>query len=260
MKIILSVGAFLLAASAPGQSPASRPAEYEQRKDAPAGRVEIRVLFRGDAPASRPIVVAEGFRRRSPEDAAFCDGCAKEGSFYDESLLVDPKTKGVRNVAVAFKKASAGRRPPLPLLEIDNNGARFGPRVSFAPVGEPISVKNSDPIGHALALSSLDEGLLCNVVVAPKSTVKTPRLMAGGLYIATCPLHDWMRATVVAVKHPYAAVTDALGTAVFDDAPVGPAQLVIFHETFGTATRTITVAPEGVVRVDLTDGDFRPIR
>lgn len=260
MTMRIPAAVLLLAAFAVGQTPASRPADYEQRKDAPAGRVEIRVLYRGDAPASRPIVVSDGFRRRAPEDAAFCDGCAKEGLFYDESLLVDPKTKGVRNVAVAFKKATVGRRPPLPALEIDNDGARFRPRMAFAPVGEPIAVRNSDPIGHALALSSLDEGLLCNVVVAPKTTVKTPRLLAGGVYIATCPLHDWMRTTVVAVKHPYVAVTDAGGAATLDDAPTGPAQLVIFHETLGAAARKIVVVPDGVVRVDLTDADFKPIR
>jgi hypothetical protein len=254
----LLVALAALASSAAAQ--ASRPADYERRADAPAGKVTVRVRYRGEAPTSRPIVLAEGYRRRAPEDAAFCDGCAKEGKFFDESLLVDPVGKGVRNVAVAFKKAPVGRRAPLAPLVLDNSGALFRPRVAFAPVGEAIAVKNSDPLVHALALSSLDEGLLCNVVVQPKTTTATPKLLAPGIYVATCPLHDWMRATVIAVRHPYAEVTAADGRAVFADAPPGKADLVLFHETLGTAVKKIEVVADGETAIEVTDADFRALR
>lgn len=259
-RTILGLALWCCVAPASAQEAASRPSDYRVLAAGPAGTVRARVRFAGDAPATRPLVLADGFRRRAPADAAFCDSCAAKGEFVDESLLVDPASKGVRDVAVALRKVDAGRRPPLARATLDNRGARFSPRVVFAPVGEPLILKNSDPIEHATALSAYGGALLCNLALAPGKTQDSPRLLEPGIYVVTCPLHDWMRSTVVAVRHPYAAATDRDGLAALDLVPPGAHTVTFWHETLGTAVRKVDVKADATVELDLTSADFKPAR
>jgi hypothetical protein len=250
----------VLAGSAEAQDgAASRPA-YRRDPDAPRGTLAATVLYEGEAPASRPIELSEGFRRRAPEDAALCDACAKKGAFFDESLLVDRETKGVKKVAVALREPPTGRRAPLPRATLDNFGAAFRPRLLFAPVGEPVVLKNSDPIQHATALATLDGVVLCNTATPPNEERASPTLLNPGVYVATCPLHDWMRATIVATRHPYVAATDAFGRATFDDAPIGAQTVVFWHETLGVATRKVEILEDRVATIELRSTDFKARR
>jgi hypothetical protein len=247
-------------ATASAQEAASRPSDYRVLAAGPAGAIRARVRYAGDAPATRPLVLADGFRRRAPTDAAFCDECARKGEFVDESLLVDPRSKGVRDVAVALRKLDAGRRPHLPVATLDNRGARFAPRVLFAPVGEPLKLKNSDPIEHATALSAYGGALLCNLALPAGATQSSPRLLEPGIYVVTCPLHDWMRSTVIAVRHPYAAATDKDGVASLDLVPPGTHTVTFWHETLGTASRKVDVRADATVEIELLSTDFKAAR
>ncbi|HYC77741.1 MAG TPA: hypothetical protein VEI02_08955 [Planctomycetota bacterium] len=249
-----------LGAAAAAQAPASRPAGYVQIDRGATGALAVRVRYDGEAPASRPIVLSPGFRRRAPEDAAYCDGCLGEGVLYDESLLVDPATKGVADVAVAFRKVERGRRPPLAPASIDNAKCRFAPHVLFAPVDAALRVKNSDPVGHAAALSDVVGAMLTNVVVPPGATVETPKLVAPGLFVVTCPLHDWMKGYVVASRHPYVGVTGRDGRTAIDLAPPGRHGVTFWHETLGAASRTVEIEADQVATLELTSADFRKPR
>jgi hypothetical protein len=238
------------------QDSPTRPTSAPTSKEATA-TLAFKIRFAGEAPKPAPLVVSESFRRRAPGDAALCDRYAAEGEFYDESLLVDPATKGVRNVAIMIRNVEGGARPPLKPALLDNVGARFRPRVALAPVGLPVTLKNSDPIPHAAALSTLEGQLLCNVAVGAGSETKSPALLAAGVYVATCPLHDWMRATVVASHHPYVALTDATGDATIDLVPPGARTAAFWHETLGSATKRVEVRAGEVATVELSSADFR---
>ena len=68
----------------------------------------------------------------------------------DRSLLVDPSSKGLANVVVFARKTSRVKNAPSPTepLVFDQKNCEFLSPVFAARVGQPIDVKNSDPIGH----------------------------------------------------------------------------------------------------------------
>jgi hypothetical protein len=222
----------------------------------PAGSVLVAV--RASAAAeSRAATIPASFRARNPEEAAFCAGCAARGDLPEEDLVVDATTLGIRNVAVSLKAIAEGILPPLEPLTIDNACCRFVPHVGFAPVGSPLVVSNSDPMSHAILIATLGGTQLYMATIASGDTARTTRVETPGILDVSCPIHPWMRAWIVATRHPYVAVTGASGEARIDRVPAGTHEVVLWHEQLGSAASTVTVAADAVARVLLGAGDFR---
>ena len=77
--------------------------------------------------------------------------CSKDGMrLMDRSLLVDPSSKGLANVVVFARKVSRVKdaTPPETQLVFDQKQCEFITPVFAARVGQPIDVRNSDPVGH----------------------------------------------------------------------------------------------------------------
>jgi len=78
-----------------------------------------------------------------------------------------------------------------------------------------------------------------------------------GILEVTCPIHQWMRAWIVASRHPYVAVTDELGEAASDRVPGGSQELVFWHERLGPAPGGPPPSSRvWKLRIGLSDGDF----
>lgn len=242
----------LIAPLAPSQEtrPASRPADAPE-----GGTLVLEVVWQGDQPEPpEGPVVPPGYTERFPESGRFCSRCEEQGRLRHEGLLISGKG-GVRNVAVSFPRLESAKGPSSAV--VDNASCRFAPRVQFAPVGRPVLVKNSDPVTHNARLRPLSGGRLANLLVPPGRSSATPPVPRPGIYVVTCDLHPWMRATVIAARNPWCAVTGEDGRAVIRGVPEGEDHfLAVWHERLGTARRTVEIEAGATLRLRLTQKDF----
>jgi hypothetical protein len=70
-----------------------------------------------------------------------------------------------------------------------------------------------------------------------------------------CDLHPWMTSYIGVLPHPYYTVSGEDGRFSIRNLPPGRYTLEAWHETLGTQTRDVTVAPRQTVTVGF---DFKP--
>jgi len=156
--------------------------------------------------------------------------CSKDGmKLYDQSLMVDGSTKGLANVVVFLRKSSRVKAEvPQEKLLFDQKNCEFMTPVFAARVGQPVSVKNSDPIGHNTNISGTSFNQL---IPAGDSTVFTPGRETGLPVSVTCNIHPWMKAYAVFREDGYVAVSAADGSFTIPDLPAGePLEFQVWHE------------------------------
>ena len=159
--------------------------------------------------------------------------CGKGGmKLLDRALLVDPSSKGVANVVVFARKTARVKNPvPDVPLVFDQKNCEFLTPVFAARVGQPVDVRNSDPIGHNtnIAGSSFNQ-----LIPAAGSTIYKATVETGVPTMVTCNIHPWMKAYAVFRKDGYVAVTAADGTFTIPDLPAGePIEFQVWHERSG---------------------------
>ncbi len=180
----------------------------------------------------------------------------------DESLLVDSQGR-LQNAVVVLRPASPipAAGAPGPEVRVDNAGCRFVPRVQVVRRGQPVRVRNSDPVLHntradvvgppAVAVANL---ALARAGVTMDLTrrleARLPSDQPEVLVRLGCDVQPWMRGWLVVVDHPHAAVTDASGTYTIPDVPAGTYTLAIWHETLGRRERPLAVPSEGTIVLD----------
>jgi len=170
--------------------------------------------------------------------------CLSRGPQVYEDLIVNPKTKGVKNVVVWLRPDTANRKDAFPKNKIhpslakapptkhtvDQPCCQFVPRVIAAREGDTLEFKNSAPVPHNVNYSSDEESI--NPTLPPgKSLTLTKPLAAQSTPIPfKCDIHPWMGGRVRVFDHPYFAVTDENGNFEIKNAPAGKWRLVIWHE------------------------------
>lgn len=155
--------------------------------------------------------------------------CSKGGmKLFDRSLLVDPSSKGLANVVVFARKTTRVKNPvPDTPLVFDQKNCEFLSPVFAARVGQPVDVRNSDPIGHNtnIAGSSFNQ-----LIPAGAGTVYKPDSETGMPTMVTCNIHPWMKAYVIFRKDGYVAVSATDGSFAIPDLPAGePLEFQVWH-------------------------------
>ena len=156
--------------------------------------------------------------------------CLKAGPILDESTIVNPKNRGIKNVVVWLRPDDAKRKPAE--VVIDQPCCMFVNRVTCARVGDTIVVKNPAPVVHNFFWSSDSSGNF-NANVPAKGEWKMPNALAAevGPVQYKCTIHPWMAGYVRVFDHPYYAVTDADGKFEIQNAPAGKFRIVYWHES-----------------------------
>ena len=177
--------------------------------------------------------------------------CSKAGmKLLDRSLLVDPSSKGLANVVVFARKTARVKEasPPSTPLVFDQKQCEFLSPVFAARVGQPIDVKNSDPIGHNTNISGSDFNQL---IPAGGATTYAPKAETGMPTMVTCNVHPWMKAYMVFRKDGYVAVSAADGSFTIADLPAGePLEFQVWHER--------STGPNGALGLDKPDLKWTP--
>jgi hypothetical protein len=169
-----------------------------------------RFLFAG-TPAERKVLVVD-------KDM---EVCGKGGmKLYDQSLRIDPSSKGLADVVIFVRKASRVKEasPPAAPLVFDQKDCEFLSPVFAARVGQGVDVRNSDPIGHNTNISGTPFNQL---IPAGGSTLFTPNAETGMPVSVTCNIHPWMKAYAVFRKDGYVAVSAVDGAFELADLPAG---------------------------------------
>jgi hypothetical protein len=198
------------------------------------GSIEGQVVFDGAAPEREKLKV--------DKDQAHC---LSKGALLSETLIVNPKNKGVKNAVVFLIDASGDAKKKLPINPrlkalpkaeelIDQPCCQFVPHVLAVRKGQGVAVKNSAPISHAVQM--LGGPLEFNVTLPAGGVKKVPAADLPVRSLPTlvkCTIHPWMGGYLWVFDHPYFAVTDEDGTFRIRGAPAGDWRIVIWHESKG---------------------------
>jgi hypothetical protein len=192
-------------------------------------------------PADKPIPKRDALNVTQDKDH-----CLSKGEILDESVIVNPKNRGVKNVVVWLRPDDAtnakaalkpeqitpedAKRKPAEVV-IGQPCCMFVERVTLARKGDTLLVKNQAPVPHNFFWSSSNNGEF-NQTIPKMDQFKLPQpLVAESTPIQyKCTIHGWMTGYVRIFEHPYYAITDENGNFEIKNAPAGKFRIVFWHE------------------------------
>jgi plastocyanin len=202
------------------------------------GSVSGTVTYSGTAAAPKKLEVTK--------DVAIC---GKEGH-VDESLVVGAN-KGIKDVVVSIKGVKQGKSMEAlgASFVLDQKVCAYRPHVMVVPINKPVKILNSDGILHNIHTYSKKNPAKNMAQPKFKKELTTTFAHAEAVPVK-CDVHGWMSAWIVAVDHPYYAVTDENGKFTIADVPAGTYTVEFWQEKLGTQTKQVTVAASGAATAD----------
>ena len=188
--------------------------------------------------------------------------------------LVVSKGKGIQNVVVYVRVSG---HKPIPLKEnpkLDQKDCRYLPHVIAVPTGTTVHLTSDDPVAHNVnAHATKNEAK--NILISKKGIKFDYTLTKAEAIKLTCDVHSWMSGYIVAVDSNFYTVTGQkdekgkfihpddyeksadTGKYTIKDVAAGRARVVVWHETLGTANKTVTVPETGELKVDFKSSEFK---
>jgi hypothetical protein len=186
------------------------------------GSIKGRFVVDGTLPKPAPLVVTKD---------QFCI----DKNLVSESVIVG-ENGSLSNAVVSLRLA---RREKIDVhpdynaqlsepVELDNNGCQFVPHITLLRAGQPIVLKNSDPVGHNTKVA------LFNQIIPAGGQVPTKIERSAALPLqVSCSIHPFMSGYVLVQDHPYMAVSAADGTFEIKNVPAGKRSFMLWHEVPG---------------------------
>jgi hypothetical protein len=210
----------------------------DKAKTAVTGKVLYKKANAADRGPIRAPVAMDG----KPECAAL-HGDKKN---LAETVIVDNNggTMTVRNVFVYVKEGLEKYTFPTPKepVVLDQVGCIYTPHVFGIMVGQPLEVRNSDPLSHNVHYIPGNSKEI-NVSQAGKGVKNEVKFLAAEvLAVFKCDVHAWMKCYVGVLEHPFYAVTDEKGEFTLPKLPPGKYVIAAKHETGKEKTFELTIA------------------
>ncbi|MFO0972630.1 MAG: carboxypeptidase regulatory-like domain-containing protein [Phycisphaerae bacterium] len=234
------------------------------------------------APASTALASAVMAQSRRRVFATYRPGTVEKGGKITGVVTYTGKVPDPRKIAIVKDPETCGKHPPtVPQLRVDDKGhvadavvflgniaagkmwsaketdlhvvnqttCEFDPHVQVIPIKLPFDIANNDPVAHNI---KADQGVqtLFNHLQPRRGMRTEEKFEQPGLVELRCNVHDWMRAYVYVVPHPYYAVTGADGTFTLENVPPGKYDLVVWQEFLGEQTFAVELTPEGTATVE----------
>lgn len=205
-----------------------------------ANTVRGRVTFKGAPPPERALPLDPMCQKLQPRGA--------KTRFY----VVNP-AGGLADVVVYISAGVTNQDfpPNLKPVVLDQAGCEYIPQILAIRTGQPLVVRNSDPMMHNVHVMPTESGNKeSNRAQMPKApdlsyTFDTPELFVK----FKCDVHPWMFAWVAVIEHPYFAVTDSNGEFELNGLPPGKYIVTANHRKTGVLKKEITVT-NSLDRVD----------
>lgn len=219
------------------------------------GDLTGRIVFDGDVPKLLPTIKKSNPPAKLPACCAIKDTA-------NESLVINPKNKGIKNVFVYLKKVSKSDIHPE-LAEskkaevvFDQKECIFKPHAMVVRTDQQVVVKSDDNVPHNThTYPVFNQG--ANFIVAPndRKGVKMPKFnMKEPLPMQVkCDIHAWMQAYWLVIDHPYATVTDADGKFTIPKLPAGDYEFVVWQERVGYLEKKMKATIKADAKTDLGD-------
>jgi hypothetical protein len=147
------------------------------------------------------------------------------------------KDHGLADVFVYITKGLEGKKftPPTTPVEINQEGCMYHPFVLGVMVGQPLRIKNSDPLMHNIhAIPKNDGNSEFNFAEPSQGDINDTKWLANitapeVLIRVNCDVHKWMFAYIGVVNNPFYAVSDADGNYKITGLPPGTYTLTAYH-------------------------------
>lgn len=204
------------------------------------GTIVGQFVIEGEIPQLNPLVVAGAV---GGNDAAICAAA----NIPDDSLVVDPQSKGIANVFVYLPKADQVH-PDLAEskkkeVDFDQKGCRFIPHALFVRTDQVVLVKSSDNCAHntrtvPIKNQQQNYSLTANDRIGVPFKNRLPERLPIEIQ---CNIHPWMKARWLVLDHPYGAISDDAGRFKISDLPAGDHELVLWQERIGYINRKFKV-------------------
>jgi plastocyanin len=193
----------------------------------PTGTIKGSVRFTGTVPEPKKIMTADG------------------GNIFHSDLVVDPKSKGLRDVVVYLEDAPAqAKLENARGVSVDQRDWIFIPRVVSIQHGQSVRFENSDSVNHAVDATSFVKQNNFNITAGPGTPYTHDFVPQKQPVMIGCSLHPWMRAWIYVFPHSWHRVTRADGMFQIDRIPPGKYTLVLHHtDAKLTERRTIQIKP-----------------
>jgi len=195
-------------------------------EEAPVGTgwatIKGRFIFGADAPEMPPYSV------NKDQEVCAPGGKAPQQQF----LVVDEANKGIANIFVYPRKVSRVNDS----AKVSEETAIFDQKVcvflshAFAfGVGQPVEIRNSDPVGHNTNIQGQNSSN--QTIPANGSAPYVAKREEAAPVAVTCSIHPWMSAWMLPRSNAYVAVTKADGSFEIADLPAGEKlEIQVWHE------------------------------
>lgn len=184
------------------------------------GSLRGRFVVDGVPPESRPLVVSgdEFCIGQQPMDETVVTG--EEGRLANVLVYIWPGRRG--QIEVHPDYADQLEKP----VQLDNKACHFVPHVTLLRTGQPLILKNSDPVGHNTNLAGIFNEIIASGDERPKDVGRA----AAQPISVNCNIHAFMKGYVLVQDHPYMAVSGEDGTFEIKNIPAGEREFTFWHE------------------------------
>lgn len=166
-------------------------------------------------------------------------GVVAPNGFADESLLVDPQSRGVANVFVYLKSFTPPAdfpTPPVPSVwaKIEASNHRFEPHAQIIRAGQQVMAEAVNMVtnAHYQPLRNQSWNMLLDGKVGRDVTFGFKQAETIPVRIVS-NIYTWMSCYVLPLDHPFAAVTDPQGNFAIRGLPAGDYEFRVWHEKTG---------------------------
>jgi plastocyanin len=220
------------------------------------GDLTVTFLYDGDAPKADPLKITR--------DNEFC----AKFKVVDESLVVNPKNKGLANVIGFLYVARGGTKPPVhpsfaatadAKVKFDNDHCRFAPHVLPVRTSQTLVIGNSDAIGHNAKVDTFKNPPFNYTIPANGELEHRFEVEEQRPTRVSCSIHPWMSAWLLIRDNPYMAASDENGKLTVKNLPVGTWTFQFWQEragyvSQGTQNGKKLAWPKGRVDVEIKPG------
>jgi plastocyanin len=201
-----------------------------------------------DASASAELtgkVTYEGTPQKyKPIDMSAEPNCAK---FYNTPPLPEASVTGpgnaLQNVIIYISEGAPEEKLATgPVVQLAQRGCRYSPHVVAAETGQEVWVRNDDSVTHSVHPVAHNNAEW-NRSQPPGTPPVVIRYDQPEFIRVKCELHPWMRGVLAVFKNSHHAVTDSNGSFTLPDLPPGKYTVTAWHETYGTVSKQVIIAP-----------------
>lgn len=211
--------------------------------------IKGKVVFEGTAPKTAAL----------PFSGSDAEVCKKENSGKpqpDQSKLVYAADgNAVPYVFVSISKGLSEKydAPKDPIV-IDQKGCKYHPHVQGMVAGQPMEIRNSDPLSHnihALPKKNKEFNFLQSTQGAKEVKTGSDTFTKPEAVKVKCDVHSWMSCYIHVMEHPFFDVTKSheedggnkalRGTFEIKEVPAGKYEIQFWHESFGVVTQEVEV-------------------